>query len=537
MPQDTTPLNLDRGADLKTLTDRAARKWGDKIGLVFDEHDERLTYEDIDQRSNAIANVLQKIGVEPGDRVGVMLRNRAEFPLTWLALAKIGATMVPINVFYKDFDAQYILEHSETTMVITSSEFIPLIRKIQQSVPTLKEILSVDGPDSENARDMSKLLAEVSTEPTTFSALPESLANIQYTSGTTGRPKGCMLSQRYWVTLGRKHVEDLSPALGENDVMLIAQPFYYMDPQWNVATSLTCGAPLVVLDRFHPSTFWEKVREYGITFFYCLGAMPTLMFKMPPSPLDRENHVRHVACSAIPIHLHRELEARWDAPWHEVYGMTETGSVVSVKPEEHDELVGTGCIGRPPQNREVRIIGDDGRSVSRGQAGEIAVRGVGLMDGYYRNQEATDTAFRNGWFHTGDLARMDENGLVFYTGRKKEMIRRSGENISAAEVEDIIKLHPNVRFVACVPVPDELRGEEVKAYVVLQPGETRKSVNLQQLIDFCSERLAYFKVPRYWEYRDDLPLTPSERVAKHVLRDEKPNLRSDSYDRVDGVWG
>ena len=507
--------------ELKTLTAWAAGRWGDKVGLIFDEHDVRLTYGALDLRSNALAHVLQSIGVEPKDRVGVMLHNRPEFPLAWLALAKIGAATVPINVFYKDFDARYILENSGAKAVVTSSEFVPLLRNIS----TLKQILCVDDPE---------VLAGAPTEPTTVSVFPEDLANVQYTSGTTGRPKGCMLSHGYWVTIASKHVEDTSPPLHEGDVMLTAQPFYYMDPQWNLVTALVSGATLVVLDRFHPSTFWEKVREYGVTFFYCLGAMPTLMLKTSPSPLDKQNRVRHVSCSAIPIRLHRELEERWGAPWHETFGMTETGSDIAVRPEEHDGLVGSGCIGRPKRGREARIVDEEGRNVPRGEIGELVLRGTGIMDGYFENEEATDEAFRGGWFHTGDMARMDEDGLIFYVGRKKEMIRRSGENISAAEVEDAIGLHPDVRLVACVPVPDELRGEEVKAYVVLEP--TKESVTPKELADFCSERLAYFKVPRYWEYRDDLPRTPSERVAKHVLVEEKSDLRRGSYDTVEEVW-
>jgi crotonobetaine/carnitine-CoA ligase len=365
---------------------------------------------------------------------------------------------------------------------------------------------------------------------------PENLVSIQYTSGTTGHPKGCMLSHSFWAHKVRKHVEQPTPPIQEDDVLLTAQPFYYIDPQWNMLVALASGAPLVVLDRFHPSTFWDKVREYDVTFFFCVGAMPTLMFKIPPSTLDKKHRVRHILCAGIPVSLHSELEERWGVPWHEWFGMTETGGDISVKEDEHDALVGTGCIGRPHPTREARIVDDEDRPVSRGTIGELVLRGPGMMDGYYKNQEATNEAFRNGWFHTGDLAWMDEDGLIFYVDRKKEVIRRSGENVSAAEIEEVLKMHPGIQFAACISVPDDVRGEEVKAYVVLQPGETPESIAPETLASFCSERLAYFKVPRYWEYRDDLPRTPSERVAKRVLRDEKSDLRSGSYDRSDGVW-
>ncbi len=318
--------------------------------------------------------------------------------------------------------------------------------------------------------------------------------------------------------------------------MLTAQPFYYMDPQWNVITAMAAGATLVVLDRFSPSVFWERVRHYGVTFFYCLGIMPTLLVKTPPSPSDRDNKLRTVFCSAIPPHLHRELEERWGAPWYEVFGMTETGGDISVKPEDHDRLLGTGCIGKPDKTRQVRIVGEDDQPVGRNAVGELLLRGLGMMDGYFKDPAATTEAFRGGWFHTGDLVRMDENGYIYYVGRKKEMIRRSGENISATEVEEVIKLHPAVQYVACLPVQDDLRGEEVKAYVVLKEGQSADAVTPQVLIEFCSERLAPFKLPRYWEYRDELPRTPSERVAKHLLSKEKADLRLDSYDRIEDTW-
>lgn len=533
-----TPREAATGsfANAGEILERAATLWPEKAGLVFDDSSESLTYAEIERRSARISGVLRELGVGEGDRVGVMLGNRPEFPLAWLALVRLGAVMVPVNAFYKEQDASYVLEHSGTKAVLTSSEFVPLLERVRRSAPDLECIISVDGSESGEAEDLGERLALSGGAPPPVAAYPEDLVSIQYTSGTTGRPKGCMLSHSFWLYKTRKHREQPTPPLGEGDVLLTAQPFYYIDPQWNLMVSLATGAPLVVLDRFHPSSFWDKVREYGVTFFFCIGAMPTLMLKMPPSVRDRDHRVRHVICGAIPPYLHRELEERWGAPWHEWFGMTETGGDLSVKEDEHDELLGTGCIGRPHPTREARVADDEGRPVARGEVGELLLRGVGMMDGYYRNPEATEGAFRAGWFHTEDLAWMDERGRVYYSGRKKGRIRRSGENISAEEVEGALESHPGVQAAACVPVPDEVRGEEVKAYVVLQPGESPESVGPAALAEFCSGRLAYFKVPRYWEYREELPRTPSERVARHVLRDEKEDLREGSYDRSEEVW-
>ena len=521
--------------DLKTLTKRAAERWGAGIALTFDENGERLTFNDVERRSNAIGNALRSLGIESGDKVAVMLRNVPEFPLSWLAIAKIGATMVPLNVFYKEVDARYVIAHSEARAIVTADEFVPLITGIEGADMKLEMLISVDGAGEGKAVDLRQLEGQVDEMAPPVDVSPEHLANIQYTSGTTGRPKGCMLSNFYWAELARKVATEF-PGLAQGDVMLTAQPFYYMDPQWNFLAALVGGAELVVLDRFHPSTFWQKIREYKVTFFYCLGVMPRLLLKMPSDPADRDHRVRLVVCSAIPPGQHRALEERWGVPWYEAFGMTESGVDILVTPDEHDELVGSGSIGQPVSNREARIVGGDDRPLPRGETGELILRGPGMMDGYFKDAEATATVFRNGWLHTGDLARMDEKGRFYFVGRTKDMIRRSGENISAGEVEETIESHPDVGIAACVPVPDDLRGEEVKAYVVLQAGVTPEALSPEMLIAYCEQRLAYFKVPRYWTYRDDLPRTPSERVMKGDLRKEQDDLRLGAYDKVDDLW-
>jgi len=514
---------------LPALTARAAALWPERTGLIFDASGERLSFGDIERRSNAVANALAGLGIGLGDTVGVMLRNVAAFPLAWLALQKIGATMVPLNVFYKRNDAAYLLEHSEAKAIVTADEFVPLFAEIAADGGPAPLLISTDGNGGGRAQPIDVTAADESLlQPVPD---PTRLANIQYTSGTTGRPKGCMLSNRYWVAIARKI--GAFGGIGEDDVMLTAQPFYYMDPQWNVACALAAGCPLVVLDRFHPTTFWEKARAHCVTWFYCLGTMPLMLLNTLRQSSDTDNLVRMVMCSAIPPGRHAEIEQRWGAPWLEAFGMTETGGDLAVSLDEHDELVGTGSIGRPMPDREARAVDDADDDVPAGTVGELVLRGPDMMDGYFKNQEATAEIFRGGWLHTGDLVKRDAAGRFYYVGRKKEMIRRSSENISAAEVEETIASHSAVRIAACVPVPDEVRGEEVKAYVVLRDGTAAEPVELNA---YCAERLAYFKVPRYWTFVDDLPRTPSERVAKHVLVGGVKDLRAGAWDRVDDVW-
>src|SRR5699024_11005205 len=211
-----------------------------------------------------------------------------------------------------------------------------------------------------------------------YSVFNEDIMNIQYTSGTTGKPKGCMLSQYYWMNIAEKIANPSLIGINESDITLTSQPFYYMDPQWNTMATLINGATLIVLDRFSPSVFWEKIKKYQVTFFYVLGNMPVLLLKMPKSNNEKKHHVRYIGCSAIPPHIHEEIEERWGVPWHEVFGMTETGYDISMRENEHKEYIGTNAIGRGTIDREVQIMQDDGSFAERGQTGELVFRGKGM---------------------------------------------------------------------------------------------------------------------------------------------------------------
>lgn len=509
----------DSGSAVSTLVDvtrAAARQWGSGVAWEFPACGQTLTFTEVDGRSTAIANRLAQVGVRPGDRVAVMLPNVPEYPLTWLALAKLGAVLVPINSRYQQADARHVLRHSGAVAVVTCADHESLLRAVRPDLPDLRWLLSIDGVESDGT-DLTPWF-EGDETPIEPAPVAEQLLNIEYTSGTTGMPKGCMLTHHYWLTLARSLVDEF-PWVTSEDVLLTAQPFSYLDPQWNVVVALLAGARLVVLDGFHPSSFWEMVRHHRVTLFYCIGLMPQVLLRMPPRPDDRENRVRAVLCSAISPAVHQALEERWGAPWYEAFGMTESGADIAMTDADHAELVGSGCLGRPRAHREARVVDADGDVLPRGQVGELVLRGTGMMDGYYKDPEATAQTFRSGWLHTGDLARMDAEGRLYHAGRKKDMIRRSGENIAAVEVEEVLARHPAVKMCGVVGVADELRGEEVKAYVVLDPG-AESAVTMADLREFCAKQLAPFKIPRYWALRERLPMTPSERVAKAELRSD-----------------
>ncbi|MBQ0987273.1 AMP-binding protein [Streptomyces sp. F63] len=513
---------------LGALLRGAAREHGHRVAWVFPHATRpRWTFAEIDAAVDRISAFLRR-STAPGDRVAVMLPNVPEFPLLWLAAARSGRTVVPVNTQARTADAAHLLRDAGPRLAVTTPAYADVLAAAAgQAGLTGFTVVPADdlpagpaGPDSSGVPEPGE--AGVAGRPgesgdSADSAAPGSPVNIQYTSGTTGLPKGCMLSHRYWLTIAHA-LRTNFPRLDADDVLYTAQPFSYMDPQWNVVAALRSGARLVVADRFSASRMWADIRAHGVTVFYCLGMMPAALLAQPPHPDDRNHAVRAVLASGIPTGLHRALEERWGVPWYEAFGMTESGADLVVTPEDHDQTVGTGCIGRPQPGKRIDIVDDAGRPVEPGQPGELVISGEGLMDGYWGQPEATARVLRAGRLHTGDRVRADAEGRIYYLTRTKDMVRRSGENVSAREVEAVVESHPAVRTAAVVPEPDAVRGEEVKVFVVPAGGERPDP---RDLLEFCRERLASFKVPRYWCVRSELPRTPSERVAKGELRADR----------------
>lgn len=518
-------------ANIAALLDQAVADAGGKTLWNFFESEEQISYREARRRVHGLARSLSAIGIRKGTHVAVMLPNVAAFPLTWLAIGTLGAVMVPVNVGYQPRELTYVLKDSEAEYAIVDQGCLALLEGCIEAdaLSLAADRIVVHGGHAGSHHDWQAL-----AQPAAEDFVPpepvglDDLLNIQYTSGTTGFPKGCMLTQRYWLTSGKVNAWRDGRRF---ERILASTPFYYMDPQWLLLMTVFQRATLFVAARQSTSRFVQWLRTFEIQF--CL--FPFLVFKQPPSPDDALTHLVRGNVYGVPKDVHARIEERFDFCAREAFGMTELGSAMFM-PIEATDMVGSGSCGVPSPFRECEIVDSEGRPVPTGEVGELRVRGPGILLGYYNRPEASAAALRDGWFHTGDLFRQDERGFFYIVGRQKDMIRRSSENIAAREVESVLNGIAAVMESAAVPVPDETRGEEVKAYIVLKDADAPRDAVLADIVAACQSQLARFKVPRYYSFRAALPKTPSLKVAKQSLLVSAREGTEPTYDRVAGRW-
>lgn len=516
-------------ANIPAFIEARAAEMGDAIAANFFEDGTTLTYAEIAETTRALAAGLQERGIRFGDRVGVMLPNIAAFPLTWLALGRLGAIMVPINVRYTPREVAYVLGDSGATLLVTDREVLAEIA----GAPELAGFEALENPVVVGGSGAASWAALAKTDAAGFRPEREpdleDLVNIQYTSGTTGFPKGCMLTHRYWLTLAR--VASLR-AQGIAKNVLAAQPYYYMDPQWLTLMAMNLRSTVFVAGKASATNFLGWIHRYGIE--YCI--FPQIVLKQPERPEDANLPLKMASVFGLRKEMHVAMETRFNVVARESFGMTEVGSALFT-PYNVTSMVGTGTCGIPSPFREATIRDEHGNPVPDGEIGELWIRGPGILKGYWNKPEANVDSFREGgWFRTGDLFRRDARGFHYIVGRVKDMIRRSGENIAAREVEAVMLGWPEVLEAAAIGVPDLDRGQEVKACLILQPEVDPAAFDLAGFLDHCTKNLAPFKVPRFVEIRIDLPKTPSGKVAKHQIVAERADLRAGAFDRLAGQW-
>ena len=514
-------------ANIPAFIDARAAEMGDAVAAHFIEDGTELSYRRIADVSRALAGSLARRGIGFGDRVGVMLPNIPAFPLTWLALGRLGAIMVPINVRYTPREVAYVLDDSGARLLVTEKDVLAEIAGAAELAghPALASPVVVGGAD-ETSWERLAIGDPAGFRPEREPEL-EDLVNIQYTSGTTGFPKGCMLTHRYWLMLAR--VASLR-AQGIARNVLAAQPYYYMDPQWLTLMAMNLKGTVFVAAKPSATSFLDWIHRFGIE--YCI--FPQIVLKLPERADDARLPLRMASVFGLRRDAHAALEARFNVTARESFGMTEVGSALFT-PYGATSMVGSGTCGIPSPFREATIRDENGEPVPDGEIGELWIRGSGILKGYWNKPEANAESFREGgWFRTGDLFRRDARGFHYIVGRVKDMIRRSGENIAAREVEAVMLGWPQILEAAALGVPDADRGQEVKACLVLQPEVSAPEFDIAGFLDHCARNLAPFKVPRFVEIRAELPKTPSGKVAKHLIVAERVDLRAGAFDRLAG---
>jgi crotonobetaine/carnitine-CoA ligase len=514
--------------NVNDLIDYSVAQNSEKVLWTFIESQQIVTYREFYLKLGQVANHLGSIGIQQGTHVALMLGNTPDFFYVWLALARLGAVMVPVNARYTPDELKFVLNDSDSTCLITDSHGFDLFKQISSDVARVSdEQVVIVGSCTEGMSTQRKIDA-CSTLMPVSKVMGKDLLNIQYTSGTTGFPKGCMLTHGYWVE-GAVIAVGLWPEQPKK--ILSDSPFFYIDPQWELLTAIYAGGELVAAPRPSLSRFMSYIRDYRID--YC--SLWEALALRPASVDDESETLRYSWTFGLNPAEHAEVERRFNLKAREMYAMTEIGCTLFM-PWGADHMVGSGSCGTVAPRREVKLINpDDLQEVATREVGELCVRGDGLFRGYYNRDQANAEAFMpGGWFRTGDLFRMDEEGYFYIVGRIKDMIRRSSENIAAREVEATIEQIDGIAAVAVVGVPDPLRIEEVKAYIVLH--DVSQSIEPRAIIEFCKLHLASFKIPRFIEFISEMPLTPSGKIAKKKLGEGKANLRVGSYDVEVGRW-
>ena len=465
----------------------------------------------IDQ-ARRLAARLQEI-IAPGEAVALMIDNRAECMIAFIGVIMAGGILVSMSPSLRSHDAAHVLSDSGSVLLLTSREQLPVIEQIRDQCPALREMLLLEGPEPFGWDGSCGLAPAPPLRPVAGGR--KDVATVYYTSGTTGSPKGCMLDHDWWLRLCDVHLR-LTGA-GEEHRPLCCLPFYNADAMQLLLCALHCGGSLVAMRRFSASRFWQVVSEHRVSELFLLASMPILLLKQAPQPEERRHRLKTVVCALVPAELHRELNERFGVSFLDSYGSTEAGWVTRVPARLAGELVGSGTMGAAMPEIELRIVDTDGNDVPVGADGELLIRGPGLFRGYLNDSAATAEAMRGGWFHSGDVARRDERGLYTFVGRRKDIIRRSGMNISASEVEAVLRTHPLVIDAAVVAFPDSVRQEEVKAHLWVRPDSVPQE-KADALVAFCREKLAAHKAPRYLAFHaTDFPRTPTLRVRKQDL--------------------
>ena len=476
-----------------------------------------MSYEAAMAATLRLSEAYAKAGYGAGHRVGLLLENRPAFFQHWFALNRLGVSVVPINPDLRAAELEYVIDHSEMVAAVV----IPARRAdLEKAAHANGRTVALHGPD-----DTPQRLAapRAPSEPTA-----DTECALLYTSGTTGRPKGCVLANEYFLAAGEWYatIGGLITLNEAGERMITPLPLFHMNAMaYSAMAMLWTAGCLITVDRFHPKSWWNSVRESRATILHYLGVMPAMLMKAPPEDADRKHEVRFGFGAGVERTLHAPFEERFGFPLIEAWAMTETGAGAVVVANREPRRRGTNSFGRADSDIELRIVLEDGSDAPDETPGELLVRHsgpnprYGFFREYLKDEAATAAAWENGWFHTGDIIVRAVDGSLRLVDRKKNIIRRSGENISAVEVESELLQHPSVKQVAVAATPDPARGDEVLALIVPDDSDAAKGETARTIVEWCLSRLAYYKAPGWIAFVPSLPLTGTQKIQRGSVKD------------------
>ncbi len=511
--------------DLATLVRRKAAKNGRKPALRFEGR--RLSYEELDRESEAVAAGLLRAGVQPGERVATLLFNTPEFPLVWFGCAKARATLVPLNTGLKGEILRYELADSAPRAVVVDRRlwepYAPLRSGLKIPLEFVVDTAATADTPPDGARRFSELPAEPRAEPLP-APRPEDPVSVMYTSGTTGPPKGALIPHQKQITTPQEIAA--RSRLDPESRLFSALPLFHCNAQeMTTLVALLHDLEASFDERFHASTFWESAAASRATHVSLLIAMINILYKQTDKPTDRTHTVRTALTAGATKAIWPEFERRFGVSIVELYGMTECGCTTLMNPPSSVRL---GSIGTPLGFVEADVVDDRDQPVGPNVRGELIVRPRApftMFLGYLNQPAKTVEAWRNLWFHTGDTVTRDEDGYYYFVDRKKDIIRRRGENLAPYDVESVVNRHPAVFESVVVGVPSPLGEEDVKAYVQLKPGA---QLEAKELFGYCVEHLPFFMVPKFLEFVDEIPKTANQKAQRYLLRQRQGGTE---YDR------
>ncbi|MEO6049923.1 MAG: long-chain fatty acid--CoA ligase [Pyrinomonadaceae bacterium] len=498
--------------NVRQLLEERAGRYPDKTFLFSEADGRSWSYSEFDRAVNKTANMLRLHGIAKGDVVSLLMPNSAEYIIAYFACWKIGALAGPVNSLLKSEEIEWVIGNSETKLILSELSALAdgRLRSLGNKVPIIANWPPTDASDSDQL-DEIELTADDD-------------AIIIYTSGTTGKPKGCLLTHGNLIANASQIADWMG--FGEDDRLLTIMPLFHMNAvSVTTMTALYAGGSTVVSPKFSASRFWDIIEKYEITSFGSVATMLSMLLaKSQESGVgsrgsDEEkiktldSRLRFAMCGSAPVpaEILKRFEETFGCLVIEGYGLSESTCRSTFNPPNEDRR--PGSCGQPIGN-EMKIFDEDDREVTNGELGEIVLRGENILKGYFKNEEATAKAFRNGWFHTGDIGYRDADGFFYIADRKSDMIIRGGENIYPREIDDLLYKHPAVASAAVIGVPDELYGEDVAAFVVLTQGA---QVTSDDLMAFCREHLADFKCPKTVYFLDEIPKGPTGKLLKREL--------------------